>query len=147
MLAVVVVWVVVLGPAQSPQFGKAVAAAALYVSNWQLIFQHVSYFARFGPPSPLNHLWSLGVEEQFYILWPLLLLVGLRFVRERTEHAGVRPRLAAVTLLLAAARRRRRWRCSTTRASTPRASTSGPTRARSNCSPARRSRWSGRARG
>jgi peptidoglycan/LPS O-acetylase OafA/YrhL len=103
MLAVVVAWVVVLGPAQSPQFGKAVAAAALYVSNWQLIFQHVSYFARFGPPSPLNHLWSLGVEEQFYILWPLLLLVGLRFVRERTAHAGLRPRLAAVTLLLACA--------------------------------------------
>jgi peptidoglycan/LPS O-acetylase OafA/YrhL len=103
MLAVVVAWVVVLGPAQSPQFGKAVAAAALYVSNWQLIFQHVSYFARFGPPSPLNHLWSLGVEEQFYIFWPLLLVVGLRFVRERTAHAGLRPRLAAVTLLLACA--------------------------------------------
>jgi peptidoglycan/LPS O-acetylase OafA/YrhL len=103
MLAVVVVWVAVIGPGQPPQFGKAVAAAALYVSNWQLIFQHVSYFARFGPPSPLNHLWSLGVEEQFYILWPLLLLVGLRFVRERTAHAGLRPRLAAVTLLLACA--------------------------------------------
>jgi len=105
MLAVVVLWVVVLGPGQPPQFGKAVAAAALYVSNWQLIFQHVSYFARFGPPSPLSHLWSLGVEEQFYILWPLLLVVGLRFVRERRSRPrrGLRPRLAALTLVLAAA--------------------------------------------
>jgi len=103
MLVVVVLWVVLLGPAQSPQFGKAVAAVALYVSNWQLIFQHVSYFARFGPPSPLNHLWSLGVEEQFYILWPLLLVVGIRFVRERSTRLGLRPRLAAVTLVLAAA--------------------------------------------
>ena len=103
MLAVVVLWVVLLGPTQSPQFGKAVAAAALYVSNWQLIFQHVSYFARFGPPSPLNHLWSLGVEEQFYILWPLLLVVGIGLVRERSTRRGVRPRLAAVTLVLAAA--------------------------------------------
>jgi len=103
MLAVVVLWVVLLGPAQSRQFGKAVAAAALYVSNWELIFQHVSYFARFGAPSPLNHLWSLGVEEQFYILWPLLLVAGLRFVRERSARRGLRPRLAAVTLVLAAA--------------------------------------------
>jgi peptidoglycan/LPS O-acetylase OafA/YrhL len=103
MLAVVVLWVVLLGPVQSPQFGKAVAAAALYVSNWQLIFQHVSYFARFGPPSPLNHLWSLGVEEQFYIFWPLLLVVGIRFVGERSTNSGLRPRLAAVTLVLAAA--------------------------------------------
>ena len=50
MLAVVVAWVTIFGPAQPPQFRKAVVAAALYVSNWQLIFQHVSYFARFGPP-------------------------------------------------------------------------------------------------
>jgi peptidoglycan/LPS O-acetylase OafA/YrhL len=103
MLAVVVAWVVLVGPAQPPQFDKAVAAAAVYVSNWQLIFQHVSYFARFGPPSPLNHLWSLAVEEQFYILWPLLLLAGVRFVRESVPRRGVRRRLAGVTLLLAGA--------------------------------------------
>jgi peptidoglycan/LPS O-acetylase OafA/YrhL len=60
-----------------------VGAAAGYYSNWWLIFQHVSYFARFGPPSPLGHLWSLSVEEQFYLIWPWLLLVGLRFVRAR----------------------------------------------------------------
>ncbi len=102
MLAVVVAWVVLFGPSQPPQFREAVGAAALYVANWQLVFQHVSYFAQFGPPSPLGHLWSLGVEEQFYILWPLLLMAGMRLVRERTSVSGVRPRLAALTLLLAA---------------------------------------------
>jgi peptidoglycan/LPS O-acetylase OafA/YrhL len=101
MLAVTVAWVTVFGPAQPPQFRDAVLAASLYVSNWWLIFEHVSYFAEFGPPSPLNHLWSLAVEEQFYIVWPFLLLLGVRFVRETPRPSGVRPRLAAWTAALA----------------------------------------------
>ena len=109
MLAVVVTWVTVVGPAQPPQFREAVGAAALYVSNWQLILQHVSYFARFGPASPLNHLWSLGVEEQFYIVWPLLLPLGVRLIRERPTAAGLRPRLAVATLILAAASAVEMW--------------------------------------
>jgi peptidoglycan/LPS O-acetylase OafA/YrhL len=72
------------------------------VGNWQLIFQHVSYFTRFGPLSPLGHLWSLGVEEQFYIIWPLLLLLGVRVVRDRSSVSGLHPRLAILTLILAA---------------------------------------------
>ncbi len=103
MLVAVVAWVVLFGPPQPPEFREAVGAAALYVANWQLVFQHVSYFARFGPPSPLGHLWSLGVEEQFYIFWPLLLMAGMRLVRERTSVSTARPRLAALTLLLACA--------------------------------------------
>jgi peptidoglycan/LPS O-acetylase OafA/YrhL len=101
MLAIVSLWVATVGPAQH-QFGEVVTAAVFYVSNWQLIFQHVSYFARFGPPTPLNHLWSLGIEEQFYIFWPLLLLLGVRLVPERARVGGTRPLLASLTLLLAA---------------------------------------------
>ncbi|HUB72755.1 MAG TPA: acyltransferase family protein [Solirubrobacteraceae bacterium] len=102
MLAIVAIWVALLGPAQPAQFGEAIGAAVLYVANWQLVFQHVSYFARFGPLSPLGHLWSLGVEEQFYVLWPLLLAIGASLLRERHTPSGVRPRLALATLLLAA---------------------------------------------
>ncbi len=101
MLFVVVAWVTVFGPAQPQQFRDAVLASALYVSNWQLIFGDVSYFARFGPPGPLNHLWSLAIEEQFYILWPFMLMVGARLVREAPLPSGVRPRLALATLGLA----------------------------------------------
>ena len=102
MLVVVTAWVTVFGPAQPSQFREAVAAAALYVSNWQLILHHVSYFAAFGPLSPLNHLWSLAVEEQFYIVWPFLLLLGVYLVRE-ANPLGIRARLAAVTVGLAIA--------------------------------------------
>ncbi len=103
MLAVVAAWVTVAGRLQPSELRDGVAAAVLYVSNWWLIFQHVSYFAQFGPPSPLGHLWSLAVEEQFYIVWPFLLLLGVHFVRDAPIASGVRPRLAGATLLLAAA--------------------------------------------
>ena len=84
------------------------AAAAGYVSNWWLIAQHSSYFARFGPPSPLGHLWSLAVEEQFYLIWPWLLLhrAALRRPAGGVGHGSPqrrwrsRPPLAAEMALL-----------------------------------------------
>jgi len=99
MLAVVAAWVALLDRAQLPGLRPAMAAAAGYVSNWWLIAQHSSYFARFGPPSPLGHLWSLAVEEQFYLIWPWLLLLGLRAAPGRRGRYW----LAAATLALAAA--------------------------------------------
>jgi len=54
-----------------------VVAAVFYVENWFLIFRNQSYFESTGRPSLLQHVWSLAVEEQFYLLWPLLLAGGL----------------------------------------------------------------------
>ncbi|MEX2108919.1 MAG: acyltransferase family protein [Solirubrobacterales bacterium] len=102
MLIVVMAWVTVIGPHQPPDFRTAALSAAGYVNNWWLIFHDVSYFARFAPPAPLNHLWSLAIEEQFYILWPFLLMLGIRFVPEVKYATGVRFRLASVTLGAAA---------------------------------------------
>jgi peptidoglycan/LPS O-acetylase OafA/YrhL len=101
MLAIVIAWVTIFGPAQPDQFRKAVLSSAFYVNNWEQILANVSYFARFAPEGPLNHLWSLSVEEQFYIFWPFLLLLGVKLVHERPLPSGVRPRLAVATIVLA----------------------------------------------
>ncbi len=101
MLIVVMAWVTVIGPHQPSDFRMAELSAVGYFNNWWLILHDVSYFARFAPPSPLNHLWSLSVEEQFYIVWPFLLMAALHLVPEARRKAGPRPRLAAVALLAA----------------------------------------------
>jgi peptidoglycan/LPS O-acetylase OafA/YrhL len=101
MLLVVTAWVTIFGPAQPDQFRKAVVSSIFYVNNWEQIFANVSYFARFAPEGPLNHLWSLSVEEQFYILWPFLLSLGVKLVHERPLASGVRPRLAVLAIALA----------------------------------------------
>ena len=90
MLIVVIGWVALLDRSQLPALRGAVAAAVAYVSNWWLIAEHSSYFAQFGPQSPLGHLWSLAVEEQFYLIWPWLVYLGLRVHRARRRGAGVR---------------------------------------------------------
>jgi peptidoglycan/LPS O-acetylase OafA/YrhL len=51
-------------------------AATLYVGNYRLAAQGTDYLSASQPPSPLQHYWSLGVEEQFYLLWPLLLVLA-----------------------------------------------------------------------
>ena len=99
MLAIVVAWVTIFGPAQPDEFRKGVVSAVFYVNNWQQIFAEASYFARFEAEGPLDHLWSLSVEEQFYILWPFLLLVGVKLVHERPLSSGVRPRLALLAIV------------------------------------------------
>jgi peptidoglycan/LPS O-acetylase OafA/YrhL len=70
--------------------GSDVVSAALYVVNWRFATQSVDYLAEDVPPSPVQHFWSLAVEEQFYLVWPLLLLL-LTWWAHRIGRQG-RPR-------------------------------------------------------
>ena len=80
--------------------GDALAAAG-YVLNWRLIFEQKSYFEIIGRPPLLQHLWSLSVEEQFYLLWPLLFVAGMRGLRRGGMLFAACAGAAAAILLMA----------------------------------------------
>ncbi|GAB1640602.1 acyltransferase family protein [Krasilnikovia sp. MM14-A1259] len=62
-------------------------AALGYVANWRMIFRGTGYAAVTAAPSPLQHTWSLGIEEQFYLLWPLLVAGLLTWLPARRARA------------------------------------------------------------
>ena len=76
--------------------------SVLLVNNWWQIFHEVSYFEAAGAPSPLTHCWSLGIEGQFYLLWPLLLLLLYRLPKRRNLAALVTLALAVLSIVLMA---------------------------------------------
>jgi peptidoglycan/LPS O-acetylase OafA/YrhL len=117
-LLVVLVFVAVAGRYVLPPVelrllrGDALAALG-YVANWRMIYRGSDYFAQTSAPSALQHTWSLGIEEQFYLLWPLVVVGLLAWLTVRyRRHAprphrepgrGARLALLAVSLLGAAA--------------------------------------------
>jgi peptidoglycan/LPS O-acetylase OafA/YrhL len=69
--------------------------AALFSANWRYASVGTDYFAAEGAPSPLQHFWSLAVEEQFYFVWPWILLAVLLLVARRSSETSPRGRLLA----------------------------------------------------
>ena len=73
-----------------------------FINNWWQIFHNVSYFEALGSPSPLTHCWSLAIEEQFYILWPIGLLLLNKFAKDKKMTLWVMIGLTAISVLLMA---------------------------------------------
>ena len=88
-----------LSPVRMDQVSFDVAAAGLYVVNWRLGAQAVDYLAAGLGTSPVQHFWSLAVEEQFYVVWPALLLIFAL----RSRQAGRNPRPALAVAVTAVA--------------------------------------------
>lgn len=72
LLLVVAATVRLALPEEVARNRSGLLAAVTYVTNWELVWSGQSYFEAIGRPPLLQHLWSLGVEEQYYLLWPLL---------------------------------------------------------------------------
>jgi peptidoglycan/LPS O-acetylase OafA/YrhL len=77
-----------------------VVSSLLYFQNWHLIAANTSYFVRMGNPSLLQHVWSLAIEEQFYVIWPLLLVPCLVLIGRRRLPMLVIAGIAASAALM-----------------------------------------------
>lgn len=100
LTAVLTLGMVLTMPERRGALGGDVLAALFYVANWRFLLGDDAYFGSILAPSPLRHMWSLAVEEQYYLFYPLLVTALLAWLRHRrTALAGA---LGTLTLASAA---------------------------------------------
>ena len=87
-------------PARREAVSGDVLSTIFYVANWRMLVSDEAYFASIANPSPLRHAWSLAVEEQYYLIFPPLLLLLLTLVRSRNRLALALTALATASAVL-----------------------------------------------
>ena len=103
VVGAVAVLAAIFSPALLPKVKSDAVPALLFFENIYYIVRNVSYFAAAGLPSPLTHLWFVGVTMQFYLVWPLLLLLLSRIFRRRSSAIKVVAVLALASAVAMAA--------------------------------------------
>lgn len=98
MIVVTVLWMAIFNHKLLTNLLGDTISSISYTANWWFIFHKVSYFDSFGSPSPFKHMWFLAVQEQFYILWSLILIIGLK----TTKKAHKLSRLVFIGALISA---------------------------------------------
>ncbi|KQY21421.1 hypothetical protein ASD16_19230 [Cellulomonas sp. Root485] len=105
LLLVAMAGVAVAMPSEAAELRGDIAAAATYVSNWWQVYADRSYFEMVSRPPLLQHLWSLAIEEQFYLVFPLVVVLALKAGRARVgQVAGILALLSTVAMAVLAIR-------------------------------------------
>ena len=100
LVATTIASVALLGKKGGIGVGIDALYSAFFLGNWRFAAEGVDYFAQGTPPSPLQHFWSLGVEEQFYLVWPWVMLAIIVFAASRGWSALRARRLTRTLIVL-----------------------------------------------
>lgn len=84
LMFILTIWILLFKQEAIGKLQADFLPSLLYVTNWWYIFKDISYFETFGMPSPFTHLWSLAVEEQFYIIWPILFFIIVKLFKKNS---------------------------------------------------------------
>lgn len=88
MIVTTIMWVMFYNHELLNKIWGDAASSVFYTTNWWFIFHKLSYFDSFSYPSPLKHLWFLAVQEQYFFLWPMVLIMGLKAYKKRSNFSS-----------------------------------------------------------